>query len=192
METAGTTMRAMILLGLNCGYGNSDCGKLKIDNLDLEGGWVNYPRPKTGIDRRCPLWPETVQAIKEALAERPEPKDKADAQLVFVTKYGAGWDKDHYASPITHEMRKVMDTAGINGHRNFYTLRHTFRTVADEAKDQPAVDFIMGHARDDMASVYRERIGDERLKAVADHVRRWLFPAEESGAVIPFAKSAVR
>ena len=26
--------------------------------------------------------------------------------------------------------------------------------------------------RDDMASVYRERIGDERLKAVADHVRQ--------------------
>jgi hypothetical protein len=33
----------------------------------------------------------------------------------------------------------------------------------------------MGHARDDMASVYRERIDDERLKAVIEHVRRWLF-----------------
>ncbi len=50
LDTAGTTMRAMILLGLNCGYGNSDCGKLTIDNLDLEGGWVNFPRPKTGIE----------------------------------------------------------------------------------------------------------------------------------------------
>jgi hypothetical protein len=33
----------------------------------------------------------------------------------------------------------------------------------------------MGHARDDMASVYRERISDERLKAVTDYVRKWLF-----------------
>jgi hypothetical protein len=33
----------------------------------------------------------------------------------------------------------------------------------------------MGHARDDMASVYRERISDARLRAVADHVRKWLF-----------------
>jgi hypothetical protein len=32
----------------------------------------------------------------------------------------------------------------------------------------------MGHARDDMASHYRERISDERLKAVSDHVRQWL------------------
>jgi hypothetical protein len=26
-----------------------------------------------------------------------------------------------------------------------------------------------------MASVYRERISDERLRAVTDHVRAWLF-----------------
>jgi len=35
----------------------------------------------------------------------------------------------------------------------------------------------MGHARDDMASAYRERVTDDRLKDVADHVHAWLFPA---------------
>jgi hypothetical protein len=62
--------------------------------------------------------------------------------------------------------------------------------VADESKDQPSVDFIMGHESSHMSSVYREKISDERLQAVADHVRGWLFPADESAAVIPFAKSA--
>jgi len=38
----------------------------------------------------------------------------------------------------------------------FYTLRHTFRTVADEAKDQPAADFTMGHESPHMSTVYRE------------------------------------
>ena len=33
----------------------------------------------------------------------------------------------------------------------------------------------MGHSRDDMASVYRERIGDDRLRAVVEYVRKWLF-----------------
>jgi hypothetical protein len=33
----------------------------------------------------------------------------------------------------------------------------------------------MGHARDDMASHYRERISDERLAAVSQHVGRWLL-----------------
>ena len=139
-------MKAMLLLGINCGLGNSDCGNLPSTALDLDGGWLDYHRPKTGIDRRCPLWPETVQALRKAQARRPPPKDEADAGLFFVTKYGGPWAKDTPDSPITKETRKLLDKLGIDGHRNFYTLRHTFRTVADEAKDQPAADFIMGHA----------------------------------------------
>ena len=36
----------------------------------------------------------------------------------------------------------------------------------------------MGHAphSNEMSAVYRERIDDDRLKAVADHVRGWLWP----------------
>ena len=69
----------------------------------------------------------------------------------------------------------MLDAVGIDGHRNFYALRHTFETIGGEARDQVAVDAIMGHARDDMASVYRERISDERLRSVSDHVRKLLF-----------------
>jgi len=57
--------------------------------------------------------------------------------------------------------------------------------VADGAKDQPAADFIMGHEVQHMSSVYREGIDDDRLRAVADHVRAWLF-GDAAGA----AKSA--
>jgi hypothetical protein len=48
-------MQAMILLGLNCGYGPSDLATLPMRVLDLAGGWVDHARPNTGIDRRCPL-----------------------------------------------------------------------------------------------------------------------------------------
>src|SRR5207342_195190 len=115
-------------------------------NLDLAAGVIDYPRPKTGIKRRCPLWPETVAALREALARRPEPKDPADAGLVFVTKYGKRWAKPAGTlradgtptppdNPVSKETRKVLDTAGINGNRNFYALRHTFETIGGEAKD---------------------------------------------------------
>jgi integrase len=176
IDGAALSLKAMILLGINAAFGNADCGHLPLSALDLDGAWVRFPRPKTGIDRRCPLWPETVAALHDALAKRPVPKAVEDAALVFVTKYGHGWAKDTSDAPVTKELRKLLDALGINGHRNFYTLRHTFRTVADEAKDQPAVDFIMGHESPHVASVYRERISDERLKAVTDHVRAWLFP----------------
>ncbi len=184
LDAAGTSMKAMILLGINCGFGNADCGNLPLSALDLEQGWINYPRPKTGIDRRCPLWPETVTALKEVLARRHEPKDPADAGLVFITKYGLAWAKETSTNPVSQETAKLLKALGINGRKGlgFYTLRHTFRTIADEAKDQPAADFIMGHESPHMSSVYRERISDERLEAVTDSVRAWLFARPEKTA----------
>jgi integrase len=175
IDAAGVQLKAMVLLGINAGFGNADCAGLPIEALELDSGWLAFLRPKTGIDRRCALWPETVAALHEVLAHRKEPKDAADAGLVFITKYGDGWGKDIADSPITKELRKLLDKLEINGGRNFYALRHTFRTVADGAKDQLAADHIMGHEVAHMSSVYRERIDDGRLRAVADHVRAWLF-----------------
>jgi integrase len=177
---ASPQLRAMVLFAINCGLGNADCGRLPLRALDLERGWLDYPRPKTGMPRRCPLWPETVQALKEALALRREPKNPADAELVFVTRTGQAWHTDTTESPISYEVGKLLRRLGIIGREGlgFYTLRHTFRTVADEAKDQPAADYIMGHEVPHMSAVYRETISDARLRAVADHVRAWLFPSE--------------
>jgi hypothetical protein len=53
--------------------------------------------------------------------------------------------------------------------------------VADEVKDQPAADYIMGHEIPNMSTVYHETISDARLKAVSDHVRAWLFPPARGG-----------
>ena len=177
LKASSPQLGAMILLGVNCGFGNHDCGSLPVTALDLDQGWVNFHRPKTGITRRCPLWPETVTALHEALDSRPLPKDDDHADLVFITKYGQPWAKETSDSPVSNEMTKLLKDLKL--HRpglGFYALRHTFETIAGESRDQIAVDHIMGHVRDDMASVYRERISDERLRAVVDHVHGWLWP----------------
>lgn len=170
-------MKAMILLGINCGFGPTDLARLKMPHLNLKTGWVDYPRPKTGIHRRCPLWPETVAALKAWLAVRPSPDDPANAELVFITKYGRPWAGNGTGAAVSWCFRDLRDeldcyTPGLG----FYALRHGFETMGGDSRDQVAVDHIMGHSRGDMASVYRERISDERLKAVTDHVRKWLFP----------------
>jgi integrase len=175
LDAGSEQMKAMVLLGINAGFGNADCGNLPLTALNLDGGWIDYPRPKTGIKRRCPVWPETVDALKAVLAKRKEPKDPLDADLVFITKYATGWAKDTSSNPVSQETRKLLNSLGINGHRNFYCLRHTFRTVADEQKDQPAIDQIMGHESAHMSSFYREGISDERLRSVTDYVHAWLF-----------------
>ena len=74
--------------------------------------------------------------------------------------------------------KEWIDKLNITGRRglNFYTIRHVFETQAGESRDQVAVDAIMGHADSSMAAAYRERISDERLVAVVEHVRnKWLF-----------------
>src|SRR5262249_531266 len=63
-------LKAMILLGVNCGFGNADCGTLPLSAIDLDAGWVTYHRPKTGLTRRCPLWPETIEALRDSMAAR--------------------------------------------------------------------------------------------------------------------------
>jgi integrase len=64
---------------------------------------------------------------------------------------------------------------------SFYALRHTFRAVADELPDQPAINFITGHTDSTMAENYRQRIADDRLITVADHVRSWLLVGRNEG-----------
>ncbi len=194
---APVQLKAMILLGVNCGFGNSDCGTLPLSAVDLEGGWLDYPRPKTGVARRCPLWAETIQALRDAIAHRPEPKSDAAAGLLFVTRYGQPWGKDIADSPVTKETRKLLDKLGINGHRNFYCLRHTFQTIGDEAKDPIATRFIMGHADSSMSATYREDVSDERLQAVVEYVRAWLFKKNvehehdrEEKTILAFPKKA--
>jgi integrase len=198
LEAAVQPMKAMVLLGVNCGYGPSDVARLPLKALDLTGGWADFPRPKTGVPRRCPLWPETVAAVQEAIAGRPAAKRKADAGLAFLTAKGRPWQRSGIvasdapsgevadirvssASAVVDGFTKLIKRLGLHRRRRgFYALRHGFETVAGDSRDQVAVDYIMGHARDDMASVYRERIDDARLVAVVEHVRKWLFQENET------------
>ena len=183
IDAAGAPLKAMILLGINCAFGQHDIAMLPITRLDLQNGWHDYERPKTGTDRRCWLWPETVAAIKESLASRRKPKNDADAELVFISDHGHRWvrcrENGTWIDLLGKEFHNLVVECGIKGTgKSFYTLRRTFRTIADEAGDQPAAVFIMGHADDDtdMSATYRQRIDDARLRRISEHVRKWLWP----------------
>src|SRR5439155_17559519 len=155
---APSPMKAMILLGLNAGFGNHDVASLPLTALDLEKGWVNFPRPKTGIERRCPLWPETVAALKTAIAERPAPNHETAAALVFINSRGHAYVRTTEKSrtdTVSPQFADLLKEA--KAHREglgFYTLRHVFPTVADGAKDAVATDLIMGHSDPSMGANY--------------------------------------
>lgn len=203
LGAATVPLQAMTLLGINAGLGPTDLANLPKSALDLRRGWIDFPRIKTAARRRAKLWPETVAAIKAAIAERPEPVDPSHADLVFITKRGQQWVRtiDHidddgkvrhtFADAIGQAFNKILVAKKLKHESaNFYAVRHTFRTVADGTKDAPAIDLVMGHtaAASDMAARYREEIADERLEAVAAYVRNWLWPKPVKAAKKAVAK----
>ncbi|MDP1797626.1 MAG: site-specific integrase [Planctomycetaceae bacterium] len=197
-------LRAMLLLGLNAGFGNTDVSSLPQSAVNLATGWISFPRPKTQIQRKVPLWPETVAAITEALVVRPAPKDPADANLCFLTERGTPFvrlqqsktneNRQVCINAIARRFEALIRALKIDGRRGlgFYTLRHVFETVAGESRDQVSVDSIMGHVDSTMGGQYRERISEERLRAVVDHVHDWLFGPQAKPVQKSSAKSAAK
>jgi len=154
VKAAEPDLAAMILLGINCGFGPKDCCTLPA--IAVKRGWHTYARPKTEVARRCPLWSETTKAIK-AVACKP---------LVFN---GRVWDR----FAVDREFKKTCKQVGIES-LGFYSLRRTFETIATTADvPQAIIDSIMGHVGTDMASVYRQKVFDQQLNKCVEHVRQW-------------------
>jgi integrase len=181
LSTASEPLRTMILLATNCAFGQSDLAALPLRALDLEKGWVKFPRVKTAVPRKIPLWQETVAALQAWLPKRPRAKDPADAELVFLTRGGRRWVRVNGEGlpydALGHEFRKLLVKLGLKRSGiGLYACRHTFETVAAETLDQVGVDRVMGHKTPGMSSVYTERISDDRLRRIVEHVRHWVFP----------------
>lgn len=188
-------LRAMTLLGINCGLGCTDCALLPLHALDLEKGVLNFPRPKTGIPRTCPLWPETVKSLQEVIAARPTPATKADADLVFLTRFKSRWvrDVEHWGkdedgnrtlkkvtsiNTVSGLYGKLLKALHINGRKGigYYTLRHTFASIGLQVGDRDSVKSLMGHSFTDILAGYDETGPSmERRLAVVNHIHGWLF-----------------
>jgi len=164
LNAASGPMRAAILLGVNCGLGGRDAALLEAKHLDLKGGWLQYPRPKTEVDRRCKLWPETIAALRSL------PKRTGQ---VFQGNRGQSLASDSGTS-IPHRFEAVAKAAKVTGY-GFYCLRHTYRTIAARSKDREAVAKTMGHSIGTIEAVYTHDIDEDRLANVADIVRSWLY-----------------
>lgn len=166
--------KAIILMGINCAFGSADIAAIRFNVLDLKRGWHKHPRPKTGVEREARLWPETVSAIREYLDDAT-----VDGDLVFLNSRGKPWNVEigqYRDDGILRGFRKMLERTSIYVEGlGFYSLRRTFRTVADAAGDPPAVDRIMGHVDPSVGAMYRQYIEPDRLERVSEYARRWLF-----------------
>ena len=179
LENTDVQMKAMVLLGLNCGFGCTDCAELKWDNVDFNNSRIIYPRGKTGILRNLNLWPETTKVLKKI------PKK---GELVFYTINGKacvriiesvdiyGNEKFSNVDSISREFSKLLKKAGIKTEKGvgFYTLRRTAATLAARSGDPFAVQKLLGHADLKMASVYVQDVS-EQTDRVVNNVRKLII-----------------
>jgi integrase len=158
LAKANPHMSAVVYLGINAGLGPADCIQLTPDRI--KGEFLDYIRSKTGVRRRCHLWPETRKAVEAIL----------DGEHVFN---GRVWTRHIIAG----QFKSLCEDCGIyrKGITTPYSLRRTFETVAKCADvNQSVIDRIMGHERPDMSEIYNQRTFDKQLRKCTDFVHRWL------------------
>lgn len=166
LNAADDQMKSMIWLGLNCGFGCTDCAELKWSNLDLMDGRVKLARKKTGISRDLPLWPETIESIE---------KISRKGKLVFYTSRGNPFMKTllmtdangncKYTTQniITPKFSRLIKKVGLDVPKGtgFYTLRRTAATIAARSGDPFAVQRLIGHADLQMATRYVQDVSKQ-------------------------------
>lgn len=182
IDNASVQMRAMILLGVNAGYGNADCARLTRDMID--GEWLSKPRHKSGVWRAAWLWPETRVAIADVLAKKRTRVPEEYADLVFLTRLRNPWWVDGQSGDaITKEFTKIRRAAGVfRKNVAFYALRHITQTVGEKApaSDPLAIKIIMGHVDSSISAKYREHYDPQPIKRVCEHLRAWYLSADNA------------
>jgi integrase len=179
VRAADPVLRAVLLLSLNGGIGNTDLATLRVIDVKLDAGVIEFERSKTGVHRLIPLWPKTVKALREAMPRRPAPAAPQYADRVFLTPKGLPLVRDKVnAEGVLTSTTDAIGTAFVKlaraaeVKRTFYDARRTFQTIGDERGPGHVVRAIMGHADrgEDMSSRYRQAIPRAELEAVVAHV----------------------
>ena len=174
LAVADITDSALIMLALNCGFGNTDIGTLKLEEVHLDAGTISHPRPKTGVERDFILWPETVQVLREYLdRHRGEPRFKDSDKLFFVSRKGRPlcWQelkedgKVRRSDAIKLRFERLCQRAGVERKYGvgFYIIRHTYATmIGSSSKDFREVQAALGQVTIQQQEVYRH---DRAFKA---------------------------
>lgn len=176
---AGVVDMTLLLLGLNCGFGNTDIATLKFSDVDLEKAVVSHARSKTGAIRQLVLWPETVEVLKVYIKDhRGRPADEKFDRLIFINKKGYPMCREWFgedgkfrrSDAIKNRFVRLYERAGLQRPygRGFYALRHTAATVAGlGSNDLRQIQAFLGHRDISMQNVYRHDLGDKAKQAAA-------------------------
>ena len=124
-------LRCFMALGLNCAFGQQDISDLAWTDVDLDVGYIERPRSKTGIWARYKLWPVTIELIQAEAAKGETPGNRVftnTSGLPLVRRWLTDNGKLKMSDCIKNLMWRNQQAQNINGGRGFYALRTTGAT----------------------------------------------------------------
>jgi hypothetical protein len=176
--------RLLMLLALNCGFGQREIGTLQVGQVFLgDESFVKKVRLKSTVYGEWKLWPETVRALRWYLKRRPETSEtallvnKGGRPVVAPTEGGNrngaipnAWRRLH--ARITKDVPKFRSLS-------FNKLRKTAYDLVRSASDGELAGVFLCHGKpvrtDVLADVYGNRPFGKVFDALAV-VRERLFP----------------
>lgn len=154
--------QAILELAYASGLRISELGNLRIEQLQLESGFINVIG-KGNKERVVPLGRKAIEALQGYLQSgRPKlvtPKTPAN---VFLTKRGTPFAR----VTLWKRIKDRVQLAGISRNITPHMLRHSFAThLLEHGADLRVIQELLGHANISTTEIYTHVAGD-RLREV--------------------------
>jgi site-specific recombinase XerD len=153
----GVRDNALILLLYNTGARVSEIVNLKETDLRLNDNFQVNIMGKGNKSRNCPLWPETVEALKAYIAQRT-PNDPVTKQLFLnangspISRFGIRHIIGKYSS-VARTKCPSVETKTVSTH----TIRHTTAMhLLRSGNDINMVGYWLGHVDTNTTHIYVE------------------------------------
>jgi len=198
-----TLDRFLLYLGLNCGFGAAESGRLDPEDFFIkeenplghfwkkygftsshDDSWIALLRDKTGVAGCWWLWPETVESFHQWLQERPE----SETQRIVVTEVGTSLYRDQSSNAQSGFANRWMRLLGrVNASEEkvpelpFGTLRDQFSDWATYEGYSEEASIGLAHGKpfkDNLQECYANR-PFPRLFELQKQYREFLKPVLE-------------
>jgi site-specific recombinase XerD len=154
---SGARDKALMLFLFNTGARVQECVDVTMERLRLDSQGQVTLFGKGRKERACPLWPETVQAIKSYLAQRSS-WDTRETRLFLnangrpITRFGIGHIVRRYAEKAGERCLSIRQKA-VGPH----TWRHTTAVhMLQAGNDLSMIAMWLGHADVNTTHAYAE------------------------------------
>ncbi len=151
--------RGIVLMLYSTGVRVGELVKIKVKDIDFEGGVLNVRGGKGKKDRIVVLGDKIINFLKEYI----EKNNLVGDDYLFFSKHKRNHLTERYIQKVIKELR---ERAGIQKEVTPHVLRHTFAThLLEQGESIRKIQVLLGHSNLQTTQIYT-KVSTEELKKV--------------------------